>query len=130
MSIKDKIKARLKKMKSDIKHGYELGKALGEKEAQPKVVPPQPEKLKLVGGYTANQYIVPQIHLPSMIHALREGGFAEVTSIENKNVEYVVGTENYWLTVSGSTKSFNLSPRCWPPMGVGHFLPTPDVPEA
>lgn len=95
---------------------------------QPTVIEPD-SKLKLEGGYEATMYLVQQSHISPMIVALKKLEYVEVTTIANKDIDYVVGSENYWLTVGKDCKQYHVSPRTWPPLWSCYALPDPDVPR-
>ena len=55
--------------------------------------------------------------------------YAETDGITAANIDYVVGSENYWLTVDQAAKQYNVSPKMWPPLWSAYPLSDPDVPR-
>jgi len=134
--MKDKIKRIIKRgldsLMREIVHSAARNAQADATQAQagakPMIVEPD-LKLKITGGFEAMMYTVPQAHMPPMIIALKREKYTEVTGIENENIDYVVGSENYWLTVDQDNMQYHVSPRTWPPLWSCYALPDPDVPQ-
>lgn len=133
--MKDKIKALVKRGLDAVTREVMKSLARGaardvaeQAQSQQTVIEPD-AKLKLEGGYEAMMYSVPQAHMPPMIIALKQQSYTECGGIANKDIDYVVGSENYWLTVDQDTKQYHVSARSWPPLWTCSALPDPDVPR-